>query len=92
MRNLKENAWKFTVKCSQTRLEFGVNLQDGKRIYYIKDNGAGFDMKYSVKLFQPFQRLHSSREHSGTGIGLAIVQRVVHRHGGQVWAESMHRH
>jgi PAS domain S-box-containing protein len=88
MRNLLDNAWKFTNKTLQTRLEFGENQQTGKRVLFIKDNGAGFDTKYSDRLFQPFQRLHSSEEYAGTGIGLAIVQRVVQRHGGHIWAES----
>jgi PAS domain S-box-containing protein len=88
MRNLLENSWKFTSKCSQTRLKFEVNQQDGKKIYFITDNGAGFDMQYADKLFQPFQRLHTNKEYTGTGIGLAIVQRVIQRHGGRIWAES----
>jgi light-regulated signal transduction histidine kinase (bacteriophytochrome) len=88
LRNLLENAWKFTGKCKQTRIEFGVTRQEGEKVYFIKDNGAGFNMKYSDKLFQPFQRLHSEKEYEGTGIGLAIVQGVIRRHGGRVWGES----
>ncbi len=88
LRNLLENAWKFTGKCSQSRIEFGVKPQGVDKVYFIKDNGAGFNMKYADKLFQPFQRLHSEKDYEGTGIGLAIVQRVIRRHGGRVWGES----
>ena len=88
LRNLLENAWKFTAKCSETRIEFGVIHQDGKPVYYVKDNGIGFDMKYSDKLFKVFSRLHNQNEYPGTGIGLANVQRIIRRHGGQIWAES----
>ena len=88
MQNLLDNAWKFTNKCSHSRLEFGGNQQEGKSVYFIKDNGAGFDMKYADGLFQPFRRLHNTEEYAGTGIGLAIVQRVIQRHGGRIWADS----
>jgi light-regulated signal transduction histidine kinase (bacteriophytochrome) len=88
LNNLLENSWKFTGKCPETKIEFGVNEQEGKRVYFIKDNGAGFDMMYANKLFQPFQRLHSSKDYEGTGIGLAIIQRIVRRHRGKVWAEG----
>lgn len=86
--NLLENAWKFTGKCSEARIEFGLTESEGKSAYYVKDNGAGFNMDYVEKLFMPFQRLHSESEFTGTGIGLANVQRIIHRHGGSVWAEG----
>ena len=88
LRNLLENSWKYTSKCPDTRIEMGVNLKDGKIVYFIKDNGVGFDMKYYDKLFQPFQRLHTSKDYPGTGIGLATAARVIHRHSGKIWAES----
>jgi PAS domain S-box-containing protein len=88
LRNLLENAWKFTAKCSETRIEFGVVQQDGKPVYYVKDNGIGFDIRYYDKLFKVFSRLHNQNDYPGTGIGLANVQRIVRRHGGQIWADS----
>jgi nitrogen-specific signal transduction histidine kinase len=86
--NLLENAWKYTGKVSHTRIEFGMLNQKTEKVYFIKDNGIGFDMKSVDRLFQPFQRLHSSKEYPGTGIGLATVQRVISRHHGRIWAES----
>jgi signal transduction histidine kinase len=88
MENLFSNAWKFTSIHPQGRIEFGVSQHDGQPVYFIKDDGAGFDMTYVEKLFGPFQRLHSQRDFPGTGIGLATVQRIIHRHGGRVWIEG----
>ncbi len=86
--NLVANAWKFTGKRESPRIEFGVLGRDESRTFFLRDNGAGFDMAYAGKLFAPFQRLHTVREFPGTGIGLATVQRIVHRHGGSIWAEG----
>jgi light-regulated signal transduction histidine kinase (bacteriophytochrome) len=86
LENLLRNAWKFTSKKEITRIEFGYNLQNNKKVYFIKDNGAGFDMQFAQKIFQPFQRLHKEKEFSGTGIGLSIVYRVINRHNGKIWA------
>jgi PAS domain S-box-containing protein len=86
--NLLENAWKFTAKTKEARIEFGTMVKDDERIYFVSDNGVGFDMQYVDKLFQPFQRLHTNAEYPGTGIGLATVQRVIRRHSGRIWAES----
>jgi|GEM_PF-660743 len=86
--NFFENAWKFTSKKDEAKIEFGVVDNNENRVYFVKDNGAGFDMKYYEKLFATFQRLHQQTEFSGTGIGLATVQRIIHRHNGLVWAEG----
>ncbi len=88
LQNLLGNAWKFTEKQAEARIEFGVTRHDGKPAYFVRDNGAGFDMTYADKLFQPFQRLHNTREFRGTGIGLATIHRIIQRHGGKVWGEG----
>ena len=89
LENLLGNAWKFTSKAPTARIEFGATEKDGSAAFFIRDNGAGFDMTFASKLFAPFQRLHTSDEFPGTGIGLATVQRIVHRHGGHIWAEGV---
>jgi two-component system CheB/CheR fusion protein len=86
--NLLGNAWKFTSRTDGARIRFGAVDKEGKTVYYVSDNGAGFDPEYANQMFRPFHRLHSDAEFEGTGIGLAIVERVIHRHGGKVWAES----
>jgi PAS domain S-box-containing protein len=88
LENLMGNAWKFTSHRQRAVIKVGCEDRNEGPVYYIKDNGAGFDMEYAEKLFRPFQRLHSMHEFPGSGIGLASVQRVIHRHGGKVWAEG----
>ncbi len=86
LENLLGNAWKFTAREPEARIEFGALDEGGRTAFYVRDNGVGFDMAYAHKLFAPFQRLHAATEFPGTGIGLATVHRVVARHGGRVWA------
>jgi PAS domain S-box-containing protein len=88
LENLLDNAWKFTAKIPHARIEGGITEHDGREVYFVRDNGAGFDMAYADKLFVPFQRLHRTTEFPGTGVGLATVKRLIHRHGGEVWAEG----
>jgi signal transduction histidine kinase len=89
LQNLLANAWKFTGRRGTARIAFGAQQQpDGTPAYFVRDNGAGFDTSYADKLFGPFQRFHSAKDFPGTGIGLATVKRIVHRHGGNVWAEA----
>ncbi|HBA87963.1 MAG TPA: PAS domain-containing sensor histidine kinase [Geobacter sp.] len=86
--NLLGNAWKYSAKKADGVIEFGVTEQRGERVYFIRDNGAGFDMGQADRLFTPFQRLHTAQDFLGTGIGLASVQRIIERHGGEIWAEG----
>ncbi len=88
MQNLMNNAWKFTARKPSTKITMGVTVIKDKKIFFIRDNGAGFNMEYADKLFGAFQRLHSQKEFEGTGIGLATVQRIINRHGGNIWAEG----
>jgi signal transduction histidine kinase len=88
MQNLLDNAWKFTGKTAEAVIRVGVQARDGGQAFFVADNGVGFDMAYTDRLFGAFQRLHHASDFPGTGIGLAIVQRVIHRHGGRIWAEA----
>jgi light-regulated signal transduction histidine kinase (bacteriophytochrome) len=88
LRNLLDNSWKYSRNQSITKIDFGTTRMEGKTVYYIRDNGVGFDMKYVDKLFGAFQRLHSTTEFEGTGIGLATVQRIIRRHAGKIWVEG----
>jgi two-component system, sensor histidine kinase and response regulator len=86
--NLIGNAIKYTGKIAEGYIEVGAQQKEGPIIYYVKDNGAGFDMRYADKLFGVFQRLHRADEFEGTGVGLALTQRIIGRHGGKIWAEA----
>jgi DNA-binding response OmpR family regulator len=88
LENLIGNAWKFTAATSDGVIQFGASEREGVPTYFVRDNGAGFDMAYAARLFTPFQRLHSNAEFPGTGVGLATVHRIIERHGGRVWAEG----
>ncbi len=89
LENLFSNAWKYSARTARARIEFGAEPQpDGVPAFYVRDNGAGFDMKYVDRLFGPFQRLHAEKDFPGTGIGLATVQRIIRKHGGRIWAEA----
>jgi signal transduction histidine kinase/CheY-like chemotaxis protein len=89
LENLVSNAWKFTSRKEKTEIQIGKGTDPcGHTVYFVRDNGAGFDPRYASKLFSPFQRLHHESKFAGTGIGLATAQRIIHRHGGQIWAES----
>lgn len=88
LENLLNNAWKFTSNKEVAEIELNASEQDGRKVFSVKDNGAGFDESYVHKMFEPFQRLHSMQEYEGTGVGLATVQRIIRRHGGEVWSEG----
>jgi light-regulated signal transduction histidine kinase (bacteriophytochrome) len=88
MENLLRNAWKYSSNRKVARIEFGCEQRVGRPAFFVRDNGAGFDPALADRLFKPFQRLHATSEFPGTGIGLATVQRIIARHGGEVWAEG----
>jgi light-regulated signal transduction histidine kinase (bacteriophytochrome) len=89
MENLLRNAWKFTARHATANIWFGVLRKGDKPVYFVRDDGAGFDMQYAGKLFGAFQRMHRVQDFEGTGIGLAIVHRIIQRHGGRIWAEAV---
>jgi light-regulated signal transduction histidine kinase (bacteriophytochrome) len=88
LENLLGNAWKYTGKTPAARIAFGRAGEGDEPVFFVRDNGAGFDMAGAANLFAPFQRLHASQDFEGTGIGLAIVRRIIQRHGGRIWAEA----
>jgi light-regulated signal transduction histidine kinase (bacteriophytochrome) len=88
LENLIGNAWKYTSRTEDPAIEFGSDVREGRTVYFIRDNGAGFDMQYVDRLFTAFQRLHGDRDFKGSGIGLATVSRIVRRHHGKIWAEG----
>jgi len=88
LQNLFNNAWKYSRKSEKTIIEFGRNGKNNQTVYFIRDNGVGFNMKYAGKLFKAFQRLHTNSEFEGTGVGLATVHRIIERHRGDIWVES----
>jgi light-regulated signal transduction histidine kinase (bacteriophytochrome) len=88
LENLLANAWKFTGRHPRGRIEFGAVMKEGTRAYFVRDDGAGFEMAHAEKLFTPFERLHTKEEFPGTGVGLATVRRILERHGGRIWAEG----
>ena len=90
--NLLSNAFKYTDKCAKPVVEVGCSRDHGEDIYLVRDNGTGFDMRYADKLFGVFQRFHRAEEYEGTGVGLAIAERIVHRHGGRIWADAVVDH
>ena len=92
MENLIGNAWKYSARVAHARIEIGTMAVDGRDVFFVRDNGAGFDMTLAHRLFAPFQRLHAPNEFDGTGVGLAAVQRIIERHGGHIWAEGATGH
>jgi len=86
--NLFDNAWKFTVASPNACIRFGMSQINGKDVFFISDNGIGFDMSQANRIFNPFQRLHNQPEYIGSGVGLSIVQRIISRHNGRIWAKS----
>ena len=88
LKSLLDNAYKFTAKHPSARIEFGKSEQNGRTVFFVRDDGAGFDMAYQEQLFQPFQRLHGQHEFEGLGLGLATAQRIIQRHKGRIWGEG----
>jgi light-regulated signal transduction histidine kinase (bacteriophytochrome) len=88
MQNLLENAVKYTSRKAEVEIEFGRTVLSGEEVFFVRDNGAGFDISFADKLFEPFCRLHTEDEFEGSGMGLPAVQRIIERHGGRIWAEA----